>query len=78
MNNLSFELKINGETRQTGNTKDLLFSFDKVIAYVSQFVTLKTGDLIYTGTPEGVGPVKVGDKLQGYLMGEKLLEFEIK
>lgn len=78
LNNLDFELKINGETRQAGNTKDLLFSFDKVIAYVSQFVTLKTGDLIYTGTPEGVGPVKVGDKLQGFLKGEKRLEFEIK
>ncbi|MBS1637073.1 MAG: fumarylacetoacetate hydrolase family protein [Bacteroidetes bacterium] len=78
LNNLDFELKINGETRQAGNTNDLLFSFDKVIAYVSQFVTLKTGDLIYTGTPEGVGPVKVGDKLQGFLKGEKRLEFEIK
>src|ERR1700752_1136474 len=65
LSNLNFELKINGEYRQLGNTKDLLFSFDKVISYVSKFVTLKVGDLIYTGTPEGVGPVKIGDKLQG-------------
>lgn len=78
LNNLSFELKINGEPRQIGNTKDLLFSFDKVISYVSKFVTLKVGDLIYTGTPEGVGPVKIGDKLQGFMKGELLLEFEVK
>lgn len=78
LNNLSFELKVNGETRQSGNTGDLLFSFDKVIAYVSQFVTLKTGDLIYTGTPEGVGPVRTGDRLEGFLEGQKLLEFSIK
>lgn len=78
VNALDFELKINGESRQKGNTKDLLFSFDQVIAYVSKFVTLKTGDLIFTGTPEGVGPVKVGDKLEGFLMGEKVLSFEVK
>lgn len=78
LNNLNFELKINGESRQLGNTKDLLFSFDKIISYVSKFVTLKVGDLIYTGTPEGVGPVKIGDKLKGYLKGDLLLEFEVK
>lgn len=76
--NLDFELKINGQSRQTGNTKDLLFSFDKIIAYVSQFVTLKVGDLIFTGTPEGVSAVNIGDKLQGYLKGELMLDFEIK
>jgi len=75
---LDFELKINHETRQRGNTKDLLFSFDKLICYVSQFVTLKVGDLIFTGTPEGVSAVKIGDKLQGYLKGNLFLEFEIK
>ena len=75
---IDFELKINGESRQLGNTKDLLFSFDKVIAYVSKFVTLKVGDLIYTGTPEGVGPVAIGDKLQGYIKDELFLEFEVK
>jgi len=78
LSDIAFELKINGESRQVGSTKDLLFSFDKVIAYVSQFVTLKVGDLIYTGTPEGVGPVKIGDKLQGYMKGDLLLEFEVK
>ena len=64
LDDIAFELKINGASRQVGNTKDLLFSFDKVIAYVSKFVTLKVGDLIYTGTPEGVGPVAIGDKLK--------------
>lgn len=78
LSNLNFELKINGQSRQLGNTKDLLFSFDKVISYVSKFVTLKVGDLIYTGTPEGVGPVKIGDKLQGYMNGDLCLEFEVK
>lgn len=78
LSNIAFELKINGESRQVGSTKDLLFSFDKVIAYVSQFVTLKVGDLIFTGTPEGVGSVKIGDKLQGYMKGDLLLEFEVK
>ena len=78
LNDISFELKINGESRQIGNTKDLLFSFDQVIAYVSKFVTLKVGDLIYTGTPEGVGPVKIGDKLQGYIKSDLFLEFEVK
>lgn len=78
LSDIGFELKINGESRQIGNTKDLLFSFDKVIAYVSKFVTLKVGDLIYTGTPEGVGPVNIGDKLQGYIKGDLFLEFEVK
>ncbi len=78
LSDIGFELKVNGETRQKGNTSDLLFSFDKIIAYVSQFVTLKVGDLIYTGTPEGVGPVKIGDKLQGYIGDQLMLEFEVK
>lgn len=76
--NIDFELKINGESRQVGNTKDLLFSFDQIIAYVSKFVTLKVGDLIYTGTPSGVGAVTIGDKLQGYIKGDLFLEFEVK
>ena len=78
LDDISFELKINGESRQIGNTKDLLFSFDKVISYVSKFVTLKVGDLIYTGTPEGVGPVSIGDKIQGYIKGDLFFEFEVK
>jgi acylpyruvate hydrolase len=78
LNNIDFRLEINGAVKQKGNTKDLLFSFDKIIAYVSQFVTLKTGDLIFTGTPEGVGPVKIGDKLTGFIGDKKMLEFEVK
>lgn len=78
MNNLSFHLDINGNTVQKGNTSDLLFSFDKMISFVSQFITLRMGDLIYTGTPVGVGPVKIGDKLTGYLESEKLLDFMVK
>ena len=77
-NNINFELLVNNETRQKGNTKDLIFSFDKVITYVSQFITLRPGDLIYTGTPEGVGAVKVGDTLEAKLEGETLLKFVIK
>lgn len=76
--NISFELKVNGESRQIGQVKDLIFSFEDVISYVSQFVTLKVGDLIYTGTPEGVGPVKIGDKLEGFLNGTSFLQLNIK
>lgn len=75
--NIGFRLDINGNTVQEGNTRDLLFSFERIIAFVSQYITLKKGDLIYTGTPQGVGPVKRGDHLAGYLEGEKLLDFDI-
>jgi len=78
LNNINFSLAINGETKQAGNSKDLIFNFDKVISYVSRFVTLKVGDLIYTGTPEGVGPVKIGDKMEGFLMGERTLTLVVK
>lgn len=78
LSDIDFRLAINGELRQKGNTKDLLFSFDRIIAYVSKFVTLKVGDLIYTGTPEGVGPVKIGDRLQGYIGDQLLLDVEVK
>ena len=78
LDNINFELKINGETRQVGNSADLIFSFDQVIAYISKFVTLKVGDLIYTGTPEGVGQVHIGDKLEAFLNGEKLLTLIVK
>ena len=76
--NINFNLDVNGNTKQHGNTKDLLFSFERIIAFVSQYITLKKGDLIYTGTPQGVGKVNVGDKLEGFLEGEKLLDFYIK
>ena len=78
LDNINFHLTINGIVIQKGNTKDLLFTFDAVIAYVSKFITLKTGDLIFTGTPEGVGPVRIGDKLEAFIENEKLLNFEIK
>lgn len=76
--NLQFELKVNSESRQNGNTKNILFSFEKIIAFVSQYITLKKGDLIFTGTPEGVGQIHTGDKLEGWLEGQQLLNFDIK
>ncbi|MDY0906204.1 fumarylacetoacetate hydrolase family protein [Pedobacter sp. CFBP9032] len=75
---LDFELKINEELRQKGNTKDLLFSFEKIISFVSQYITLKKGDLIFTGTPAGVGQVNQGDKLEAWLEGKQLLNFDVK
>ena len=76
--NLTFELYKNGEKVQTGHTSDMIFSIDKLIVYVSKFMTLKTGDLLFTGTPAGVGPVKIGDKLEGFLNAEKMFEFNIR
>jgi acylpyruvate hydrolase len=78
ISNLSFELQVNGEVRQQGNTNDMLFSVDKIIAYVSRFFTLNIGDLIFTGTPKGVGSLSVTDELSGYLEGENLLNCSIK
>ena len=75
---INFHLDVNQETRQTGNTKDLLFSFEQIIVFVSQYITLKKGDLIFTGTPAGVSRVKPGDHLEGYLENEKLLDFLVK
>ena len=76
--NLTFELYKNGEKVQTGHTSDMIFSIDKLIAYVSKFMTLKTGDLLFTGTPAGVGPVQIGDKLEGFLNEEMMFEFNIR
>ncbi|WP_432713505.1 fumarylacetoacetate hydrolase family protein [Pedobacter sp.] len=75
---INFELQINKESRQQGNTKNLLFSFEYIISFVSQYITLKKGDLIFTGTPEGVGQVLAGDHLEATLNGEQLLNFNIK
>lgn len=75
---LHFHLDIDGQTVQRGHTADMLFNVNEIIAYVSQFCTLKIGDLLFTGTPVGVGPVSVGQHLQGYLEGEKLLDFHIR
>ena len=75
---IDFSMNLNGTEVQKGNTNDMIFSFSKIIAYASQFFTLQVGDLIYTGTPAGVGPVKIGDRLEGFLEGEKLFDFEVK
>lgn len=78
LQNLDFHLDIDGCEVQRGNTADMLFKIDDIIAYVSRFMTLKIGDLLFTGTPAGVGLVSVGQHLQGYLGGEKLLDFHIR
>ena len=78
IHHLPFHLDINGELRQAGNTENMLFNVDRIIAYVSQFFTLKMGDLIYTGTPAGVGPVQIGDHLQGYIGDRQLLDFYVR
>lgn len=75
---INFSLAINNEVRQQGHTSLMIFSFDYIISYLSKFFTLRTGDLIFTGTPKGVGPIRVGDTLSAYIENEKLLEFEIK
>ncbi len=72
---VSFHLTVNGQMVQQGCTADMLFSIDEIISYLSRFFTLKTGDLIFTGTPAGVGPVSIGDHLQGYLGEERVLDF---
>lgn len=78
LNDLSFGLKIDGETRQMGNTGMMLYSFDFIISYISKFITLKKGDLIFTGTPKGVGPIYVGNVLEAFVEDENWLRFEIK
>ena len=77
-NEVSFSLLLNKNEVQQGVSNQMLFSIDQIIAYVSGFITLKTGDLIYTGTPAGVGPVKIGDRLEAKIENEVLLDFEIK
>ena len=72
---MAFHLDLNGQTVQQGISSDMLFSIDEIISYLSRFFTLKTGDLLFTGTPVGVGPVNIGDHLQGYLGEECVLDF---
>lgn len=76
--NISFQLDINGKTIQQGNSGLMIFAFDEIISYISRYMTLKIGDLIYTGTPAGVGPVKIGDRLEGFIENKKLLDFVVK
>jgi 2-keto-4-pentenoate hydratase/2-oxohepta-3-ene-1,7-dioic acid hydratase in catechol pathway len=76
--NINFELKIDGETKQLGNTSMMLYRIDYLISFVSQYFTLKKGDLIFTGTPKGVGGVKIGNQLSASIEGKTLLELKIK
>ncbi len=76
--NISFKLKVNGNVVQNGNSALMIFCFEDIISHVSKYVTLKIGDLIYTGTPAGVGPIKIGDHLEGFLEDRKLMDFIIK
>lgn len=78
LGNINFRLEVNGEVRQQGNSGMMLHNFAAQIAYISRFITLKMGDLIFTGTPSGVGPVQIGDRLEGYIENEKLLDVAVK
>jgi len=76
--NLNFSFLLNGIIKQEGHTSEMIFGVDEVISFISRFFTLKTGDIIFTGTPKGVGKITIGDRLEAYLEGEKMLDFEIK
>ncbi len=78
LNNISFSLQLNSKERQKGNSSEMIFSFSEIISYISKFILLKKGDIIFTGTPPGVGKVNVGDKLEAFIENKKLLEVEIK
>ena len=78
LNNLKFSLKKNNEFVQQGNTGDMLWKIDEIIAYVSQYFTLKIGDIIFTGTPEGVGKVEANDKLTGFIEEEQIFSIQVK
>ncbi|MBX2962870.1 MAG: fumarylacetoacetate hydrolase family protein [Cyclobacteriaceae bacterium] len=78
LKDINFSLQVDGTLKQKGNTSLMLFDFDYIIAYLSKFFTLRTGDLIFSGTPKGVGPVSVGNVLTAFIEDEKLLEFEVK
>jgi 2-keto-4-pentenoate hydratase/2-oxohepta-3-ene-1,7-dioic acid hydratase in catechol pathway len=78
LHNIEFSLKKNGSVVQNGNSADMIFSFDKIVEHVSKYMTLKIGDFIFTGTPAGVGPVAIGDVLEGYLGSKKMFQVKIK
>lgn len=75
---IPFSLAINGKTVQEGNSKDMIFSLDRLIQEVSKYFTLKIGDLLFTGTPEGVGPIQIGDELEGFIGGRKMFFLRVK
>jgi len=78
LKNLEFTLELNGEKVQKGNTNLMLCPIDEIISYVSKFITLKTGDIIFTGTPQGVGPIKIGDRLKGFIGDKEMFNFEVR
>ena len=78
LNDISFRLEKNGAIVQNGNSYDMIFNFDKIISYLSEFYTLKTGDLIYTGTPAGVGRVIAGDALKGFITNKEMIKVMVK
>ncbi|MES2688933.1 MAG: fumarylacetoacetate hydrolase family protein [Bacteroidota bacterium] len=78
LGNINFSLTKNGERVQQGNTAQMIFSFEQIVSFVSQYFTLKVGDLIYTGTPAGVGKVNIGDRLEGFIEDQQMLTCEVK
>ncbi len=78
LKNINFSLRVNGEIKQQGNTSLMLHAFEDIISYISRFILLKKGDIIFTGTPKGVGPVQINDRLEAFLEDKKVLDFEIK
>lgn len=78
LQNLPFSLKKNNQEVQSGNTSLMIWKIDELISYVSNFILLKIGDIVFTGTPKGVGPVNIGDRLEGFIGEEKMLDFEVK
>ena len=78
LQNVNFRLDVNGETRQQGNTSLMLFKIDYLISFVSRYFLLQQGDVLFTGTPKGVGPVQIGDRLTAYIEDQKMLEFDVK
>ena len=77
-NGIDFHLTVNNKMVQHGNSTNMIFSFDQIIAYVSKFITLRQGDILFTGTPKGVGPVAIGDRLEAFIGNTSLLNFEVK
>jgi len=78
LSNLNFGIEVDGKERQKGNTGLMLFTFDQIISYMSKFFTLKKGDIIFTGTPSGVGPIQIGNRLKAFIEDQTLMDFEIK
>ena len=78
INNINFSLSVDKVVKQKGNSGLMIFNFNQIISYISRFITLRSGDILFTGTPKGVGPVKIGNKLEGYIEERKLLDIEVK